>query len=92
MAHKAIKQDLERYAFLREYLGQLVLTTELDRGIIHFGPIKRKLFLKALAIQPTLAKIEGGTLDQRIDEWLESFAMTNEGKQLSQAKCDGLMA
>lgn len=70
----ASKKDVERYKFLREYFGQLVLTIDQESEILMPGVVNdKKLTLKAMAIQPSLKKIKGESLDKNIDEWIESF-------------------
>lgn len=72
-----IKKDAERYQFLREYFGQLVLTTNQDKELIVPDALKPKLRLVSMGIQPSLRKIEGSDLDRNIDEWVESFKLKN---------------
>lgn len=73
-----IKKDAERYQFLREYFGQLVVSVEEASLVIslkHNINQRNKLRLAAMGINPELRKIEAKDIDQRVDEWIESFRL-----------------
>ena len=82
-----IKKDAKRYQFLREYFGQLVVSVEEASLVISLKQNieqRNKLRLAAMAINPELRKIEASDLDQRVDEWVESFKLKNLTKLKSE--------